>query len=178
MKATQVAESLIYLNRRANGGKMDNLKLNKLLYFAQGSVLANTGSTLFIDPIEAWREGPVVPEVYHKYKSFGSNDINIAIEMPQIPLDSIAQLYNIVLEFKNTSAIYLTRKSHKGDNPWRRAHNDYEGKTISLEDMIEFFKSDGGKIPTTKDKLLSFAKIEPAEIKDNKLLVHSSFVVG
>lgn len=50
---------------------VDNLKLQKLLYYCQGIHLKVVDTPLFNDVIEAWRYGPVVPSVYHKYKHFG-----------------------------------------------------------------------------------------------------------
>ena len=40
---------------------ISNLKLQKLLYYAQGHYLARTGVPLFDDVIQAWAHGPVVP---------------------------------------------------------------------------------------------------------------------
>ena len=37
-----------------------HLKLQKLLYYAQGVCLAITGNTLFNEEIQAWQHGPVV----------------------------------------------------------------------------------------------------------------------
>ena len=54
---------------------ISNLKLQKLLYYAQGCVLAITGNILFNDDIEAWEHGPVVPTIYHLYKTFGRSGI-------------------------------------------------------------------------------------------------------
>ncbi len=48
--------------------EVSNLKLQKLLYYAQGHRLGATGEPLFSDPIQAWAHGPVVAEVYHAYK--------------------------------------------------------------------------------------------------------------
>ena len=53
-----------------------NLKLQKLLYYAQGVYLGLYGKPLFDEEIEAWKHGPVVPEVYRCYKRFGPNGIN------------------------------------------------------------------------------------------------------
>ena len=39
---------------------MTNLRVNKLLYFAQGECLRRLGYPLFDDDIEAWTYGPVV----------------------------------------------------------------------------------------------------------------------
>jgi uncharacterized phage-associated protein len=46
------------------GGKMDTYKLQKLLYYSQAWHLAITGRPLFDEPIEAWRQGPVVRKVF------------------------------------------------------------------------------------------------------------------
>lgn len=54
---------------------ISNLKLQKLLYYAQGMHLAIHGKKLFNDPIVAWRHGPVVESVYQTYKNNGSNGI-------------------------------------------------------------------------------------------------------
>ncbi|MFK5281891.1 Panacea domain-containing protein, partial [Lacticaseibacillus paracasei] len=47
---------------------ISNLKLLKLLYYAQGTCLALLDRPLFSETIEAWRHGPVVPSVYQAFK--------------------------------------------------------------------------------------------------------------
>ena len=59
-----------------DGDYISNLKLQKLLYYSQGCFLALRDEPLFDSPIEAWTYGPVVPEVYHLYKSYGSSAID------------------------------------------------------------------------------------------------------
>ncbi|WP_309074616.1 type II toxin-antitoxin system antitoxin SocA domain-containing protein [Paenarthrobacter sp.] len=60
----------------AEDAELSNLKLQKLLYFAQGHFMDLTGgSPLFEDDMEAWAHGPVVPSVYREYKKFGSGNI-------------------------------------------------------------------------------------------------------
>jgi len=54
---------------------ISNLKLQKLIYYAQGIHLASEGTPLFPDRIEAWTYGPVVPTLYHHYKTYGSSGI-------------------------------------------------------------------------------------------------------
>jgi hypothetical protein len=53
--------------------ELSHLKIQKLLYFAQGWHLAFFSCPLFEDPIEAWRHGPVVNSIYlalRKYKKY------------------------------------------------------------------------------------------------------------
>ena len=47
-----------------DGRTMTGLKLQKLLYYCQAWSLVWDGEPLFEEAIEAWSNGPVVPEVY------------------------------------------------------------------------------------------------------------------
>lgn len=57
------------------GTYMSNLKLQKLVYFFQAWYYAYKKETLFDSQFQAWVHGPVIPELYHNYKSFGYNPI-------------------------------------------------------------------------------------------------------
>ena len=57
------------------GDLMSNLKLQKLVYYAQGFALVLWDKSLFPERIEAWIHGPVVPALYREYKSYGAEAI-------------------------------------------------------------------------------------------------------
>src|SRR5271155_135407 len=44
------------------------LRLQKLLYYCQGWSLGLLGRPLFRQPLEAWKRGPVVVEVYERFQ--------------------------------------------------------------------------------------------------------------
>lgn len=48
--------------------KMSTMKLQRLVYFAQGWNLAFVGTPLFDEKIEAWASGPVVRELWELHK--------------------------------------------------------------------------------------------------------------
>lgn len=52
-----------------------NLKLQKLLYYIQGEYMAKMNTPLFNDDFLAWEHGPIIREVYDKYKQNGSYGI-------------------------------------------------------------------------------------------------------
>lgn len=54
---------------------ISNLRLQKLVYLAQGYHLAETGKPLFLEPIELWVTGPVIPILYHKYHKYKNNPL-------------------------------------------------------------------------------------------------------
>lgn len=65
--ANYIATCLIRLSYEKQR-PVSNLKLQKLLYYAQAWHLAIFKQPLFNDEIEAWVHGPVVPEVFRAYR--------------------------------------------------------------------------------------------------------------
>lgn len=116
---------------------ISNLKLQKLLYYAQGSVLALTDSPLFENDIYAWVHGPVVPEVYRKYKGNGSRGIPFDGGFNR---DLLGKEINCILEsvykiFGQYSAWKLRDMTHE-ETPWKETPiND----VISKEAIKKYF---------------------------------------
>jgi uncharacterized phage-associated protein len=72
LSAKDVAEYFVYLVDEESGDNITNLKVQKLLYYAQGFHLAmRRGERLFSESIVAWKHGPVVIPVYSQYKGLG-----------------------------------------------------------------------------------------------------------
>ena len=78
--AMDVAKWFVAYSETDESGEagLTNLKLQKLLYFAQTRYFVLTGTPLFENEMQAWAHGPVIPDVYHSFKSFGSNILNLA----------------------------------------------------------------------------------------------------
>lgn len=62
-----------YSNKK--GYSINNLRLQKLLYFINARSLVETGNPIFKESMQKWKYGPVVPEVYHEYKQYGAFEI-------------------------------------------------------------------------------------------------------
>jgi uncharacterized phage-associated protein len=79
-----------YIIRLMNeqGKFLDHLKLQKLLYFINLSWLNRWGYLATEESIEKWKLGPVIPEVYKKYKVHGSYQISAPIEQSIFDLDT------------------------------------------------------------------------------------------
>jgi uncharacterized phage-associated protein len=75
LNADAVAKAILSLYDPEVGETISNLKLQKLLYYVQGFNLAVFNKPLFNEKIYAWQYGPVVKEVYNKYKTNGSASI-------------------------------------------------------------------------------------------------------
>ena len=74
MTATTAATYLLYIMGEVFDD-LTNMKLNKLLYFAQGYYLKKYGRPLFDNAIEAWEHGPVVPEYIPPIRNMAINPL-------------------------------------------------------------------------------------------------------
>ena len=70
---------------------MTNMKVQKLLYYAQSLHLALFDEMLFDEEIQAWRYGPVCPPAYRFYSQF---------EGEQLPIPDISEIISISDEQK------------------------------------------------------------------------------
>lgn len=105
-----------------SGEPVTNMRLNKLLYFAQGVHLARTGAPLFQDDFEAWEWGPVVPAVYHRYKKHR----DCPIEKADPPVGDFeereyASLLDTLREFGGYTTSRLMNMTHAPGGPWDTA---------------------------------------------------------
>lgn len=117
------------------------LKLQKLLYYCQGYSLALTGKTLFSEPIEAWKFGPVVESVYQEYKKYKGNSIPYEdAEVPDDIDDTTASIASMVVNEKGRlSGMALAAATHK-ERPWKETFSGvYNNDIIPVQLIQEFF---------------------------------------
>ncbi|MCA6363725.1 MAG: SocA family protein [Bacteroidetes bacterium] len=73
--ANAVSDAFLKLSQPETGDVLTHLKLQKLLYYTQGFHLALYGCPLFEEAIYAWEHGPVIQQVYHRFKHLGSSSL-------------------------------------------------------------------------------------------------------
>lgn len=127
--------------------KMSPKKLQKLSYYAVawGQALLNkniANDTKF----EAWVHGPVSPELYREYKSYGWSDIE-TVETNESNFDekTLDLLESVWITYGENSANELEALTHLED-PWlnaRKGLGEFESssKEIKTEDMKNYYSS-------------------------------------
>lgn len=148
-----VAEVFIQFANQSEDDQMTNLKLNKLLYYAQGAFLARTGRPLFSNQIEAWDYGPVVPEVYHRYKVCGKNPIasgDEEIDSSRFSAEEMEALFDVMREFGRYTGSALVSLTHKAGTPWRKA-KEARSQTIEQSAIRDFFLQN--PVPRFQDRV-------------------------
>ncbi|MCC5639755.1 DUF4065 domain-containing protein [Nostoc sp. CHAB 5844] len=110
-----------YFIRLANetGSFISNLKLQKLVYYAQAWYLALYETPLFEEDFQAWVHGPVIPNLYQHYKTFGWQPILKDVD-PQLPRDVVEFLDKVAEEYFACDAYELEQMTHVED-PWNLA---------------------------------------------------------
>ena len=132
-----ITNYLLSLSDPDVGDGISNLKLQKLLYYCQGFNLAINDVPLFIDEIEAWEHGPVIPKVYHQYKDHGSENIPIPqdVDLSSVSHELKEIIDDVYCTYGQFSAWRLRDMTHE-EPPWGSTN---KGGVISLDLMKNYF---------------------------------------
>lgn len=135
---------------------IDPLKIQKLIFYANGYYLALKGTPLINESFEAWPKGPVVSSLYREFKDFGFSPItrlaeeldwDFAENVP-VPIPDGDKALEKVIDFvwisysKHPSSV-LSAMTHQDGGPWDRANKDnvhrLRGYDIKTEYIKEYF---------------------------------------
>lgn len=119
------------------------LKLQKLLYLAQGYSYAFYDRPLFSDEMEAWVHGPVVSSVYRTYRPYSYNPIDINYQLGEYDSETLDVLNYVKDKFSKYDAKFLENMTHHQE-PWKIARegldpDERSDKTISKLNIANYF---------------------------------------
>jgi uncharacterized phage-associated protein len=129
------------------------MKLQKLVFFAHGLYLATESSQPLIkENFQAWKFGPVVPEIYHTYKYYGDEKINDTFwlfgaedswdeTLKNADKKSQEAIDATWSALKSMSAIKLSNWTHKEGSPWQKVYKPgIHSVEIPNEKIEAYFK--------------------------------------
>lgn len=119
---------------------VSNMKLNKLLYYIQMISIGKYNLKMFEEKIEAWKHGPVISVIYHKYKDNASNAITPPTTKPNVKLSvtQIEIIEEVIKRYGSMSAYQLRNLTHS-EMPWQNAKDRETSNEISFSDMKTYF---------------------------------------
>lgn len=137
-RAVSVAAELLEI-AHSKGLSLTPMQVLKLVYIAHGWMLGLCSRPLISDKVEAWRYGPVIPEVYHAIKEFRDNPVQ---EIPgvapaQLDEDQQAIVDQVLDIYGSHTGIELSSITHQQGTPWDRTWNGYGKNAIISNDEIE-----------------------------------------
>ena len=117
--------------------EMTNMKVQKLLYYAQSLHLALYDEPLFDEEIQAWRYGPVCPPAYRFYSEFEAAQLPIPDKefLLQISDDKEELLEEIWEYFGGYHAYLLSDMTHV-EFPWKKARKGLPSHASSTEPIL------------------------------------------
>lgn len=159
--AVAVANEFIELGCKAGPTipAIDQMKLQKLIFYAHAWYLANFNAPLFDQDFEAWPWGPVVRDVYYHTRNLGRSPITTKIStlklnengdfklmVPEGVPDDIKPFISAAWDMlKNYTGIQLSNATHASGEPWTIVKDQYNGDlstkpTIPNELIAHVFK--------------------------------------
>lgn len=157
MKALEVS-NIILTHFDYSGDLITNKKMQKLLYYVEAWSLVYH-SSLIEDNFEAWVHGPVVPEVYQAFRSFGYSPLKNEYQEGQTASDKLKHLlghsnleqeqkdiiFAVLQKYGALTSYQLEALSHS-EKPWIAARAglgefDHSSKIIDKELMKSYYSS-------------------------------------
>jgi len=139
-----------FLWKYGDDDQLSNLKIQKLLYYAQGYHYAKFDDPLFYEPLQAWRHGPVVRAVYNAYSANDSDPLPkpVGFDPNRVPVRELGLLHRVYKAYGQYTAWKLRQMTHE-EPPYLMAYAEGENSEISPESMKAFFKARLQILPTT-----------------------------
>lgn len=147
-KPTWVANSFLLKGREDNICDIDPLKIQKLVYNLHGWHLATTGRPAIGERFEAWPMGPVLPSLYHQFKTHRWNQITTfakdvdpitgEVKSLYVPAsdEQFTKIISLVWErYKKLSGLELSALTHADGTPWSLARE--AGQQYISDDVIK-----------------------------------------
>jgi len=130
-----VASYVFYRYKKEYGKKIDEMKLHKLLYFAQRESLIQKDTPMFDATFYGWKFGPVLKEIRGAYKenSFSENLRSDVVNEIELIMDKIFR------EYADKGSWSLSRLTH-GEISWQNSRigipEDANGdKPMDIQDI-------------------------------------------
>lgn len=130
----------VLIKRGIDGTKpRDPLQLIKLTYLCHGWMLGLYSRPLSAQPVEAWRYGPVIPDVYHGLKRHGTRPVNVLQDFPssdfdELETDLIEQVFDVYSDF---TGVQLSQLTHARGTPWYQTWYRTGRNSIIPDELIE-----------------------------------------
>lgn len=120
VSAISVANEFIRLARQ-EGKRLTPMQLLKLVYITHGWMLGFFNKPLIREDIEAWKYGPVIPDLYQAVKRYGGNAVED--EIPSTDHEELTSEEKSVINFVykkygQLGGIRLSMITHQKHTPW------------------------------------------------------------
>lgn len=140
--AVTVSNTIIRMARK-DGQGVSPMKLTKLVYIAHGWNLAFYGKPLLRHGVQAWKYGPVVPEIYKLARLYGAGNIAEYLKhefwdetfVPDLDDRTLNLLQQVWDAYGQYTAVQLSAITHQQGSPWFKAWHEQDSKGIRIKSI-------------------------------------------
>lgn len=136
-KVERIASYIIERYKKQFGEMMDEIKLQKLLYFTQLEAIVRTDEPMFDAEFRAWKFGPVIIEIHERFKTGDFHE-----SLSEESLTKWKECFDYIFEhYATKKPMSLVGHSHC-QKSWKRARvgfgrYDRSDVPMKLSDMYE-----------------------------------------
>ncbi|UIP32589.1 Panacea domain-containing protein [Stutzerimonas kunmingensis] len=139
--ASSEAVANYFIQKSFNEGvSLTPMKLIKLVYIAHGWHRGYFHKNLIDDGVQAWRYGPVIPELYRNIRRYGRNNVTGFIDgygiigdqaNPAPDENSLALLEHVWKTYSRYDGLQLSAMTHQRNTPWDITWRDCDGNSYA-----------------------------------------------
>ena len=141
--ARSVANELI-TRAHDSANAITPMQVIKLAYYCHAWMLGLYHRPLLNRPIEAWRYGPVVPDIYHSLRQYGGRPViqTIDLELERVAVrgyhkDETNIIDQVWEKYGHLTGIQLSALTHAPGTPWHETWHKYGQNAIIPDPTIE-----------------------------------------
>ena len=184
LSTVDIINYFLSLTDMDSGEGISNLKLQKIMYYAQALHLALFDQELFEDKIEAWKYGPVISDMYHEFKIYKDNPLpSNALDQSLYSTEIREYLNEIYNTYSQCSGWKLRDLTHIINSPWNLV---YKNKTSTLEipnalmkrfyEVIISIGIESNNLKSLKEKIAFCYSVEETALENPDLPI--DFIAG
>ncbi len=139
-----VDHEILQNNKSASRGTMP-LQIIKLAYLAHGWNLTVYKEPLFLEQVEAWKYGPVIPELYSEVKHFRDSPIDVnffADNAKDVPASQKEIIDGVMGLYGELDGLHLSALTHQKGTPWDQTIQGSVISNILIKKHFDRIKAD------------------------------------
>ena len=146
-KEKQIANRFYEMYQTKYGKKIDQMKLHKLMYFAQRENLVVYDKPLFDEQFSGWKYGPVLRSVRNAYMK---NELDGHVDKMSDEEEAILQV--VFDRYSEKTSWSLSRLTH-GEYSWLQSRKGIsEGENGNRPILIKDIRIDANRIKSRREK--------------------------
>ena len=141
--SNKIANEFLRLAKQ-DGRALTPMQLLKLVFIAHGWMLGLYGRPLICDTVQAWKYGPVIPDLYRSIRHFRNNPVTGVLattdgtDLDEFETDLINQVFE---NYGQYTGIQLSMLTHQAGSPWHMVYKPNQAGTVISNDLIKLYYS-------------------------------------